>query len=171
MLAAHTGAYDADMDEPTGPEEEQPLDPDEREALRQDLLDVQVLREVLGSKGIKGTVFYCPDCDEDHFLTWELLSGNLEELLEQGESPVHEPAFDPDPDEYVSWDYARGFLDGYESFEEEEIGDLTNRIILELRDRGWRVDEVKGMLAAVGLQVPGADDDASEDGAAPPPQS
>jgi hypothetical protein len=25
---------------------------------------------------------------------------------------VHEPAFDPDPAQYVSWDYARGFADG-----------------------------------------------------------
>ena len=142
-------------EEPENPEEEQPLDAEEREALRQDLLDVQVLREVLGSKGIKGTVFYCPDCDEDHFLTWELLSGNLEELLEQGESPVHEPAFDPDPDEYVSWDYARGFLDGYESFEQEELGDLTDRLVVALRAQGWQPDRVNALLAATGLQAHG----------------
>ena len=133
--------------------EEEPLDPEEREALRQDLLDVQVLKEVLGSKGIKGTVFYCPDCDEDHFLTWELLSGNLQELLEQGESPVHEPAFNPDPDEYVSWDYARGFLDGYESFEQEELGEVASRLALALEARGWRADEVKSVLASAGLQA------------------
>lgn len=148
-----------------------PINDEERELLQQDLTDVQVLKELLGPRGLKGAVFFCPDCDEDHFLGWDLLAGNLKELLEEGESPVHEPAFNPDPHEYVSWDYARGFLDGYESFEEEEIGDLTNRIILELRDRGWRVDEVKGMLAAVGLQVPGVDDESREDGAAPPPQS
>ena len=134
-----------------------PINDEERELLQQDLTDVQVLKELLGPRGLKGAVFFCPDCDEDHFLGWDLLAGNLKELLEEGESPVHEPAFNPDPHEYVSWDYARGFLDGYESFEEEEIGDLTNRIILELRDRGWRVDEVKGMLAAVGLQIPGED--------------
>ena len=145
------------MEEENSPEEEeQPLDAEEREALRQDLLDVQVLKEVLGAKGIKGTVFYCPDCDEDHFLTWELLSGNLEELLEQGESPVHEPAFDPDPDEYVSWDYARGFLDGYESFEQEELGELTDRLVVALRAQGWQVDRVRALLAATGLQGHGA---------------
>ncbi|HYO61686.1 MAG TPA: DUF5319 family protein [Actinomycetota bacterium] len=155
------------------PEDEgAPINEEERELLQQDLTDVQVLKELLAPRGLKGAVFFCPDCDEDHFLGWDLLAGNLKELLEEGESPVHEPAFNPDPHEYVSWDYARGFLDGYESFEEEEIGDLTNRIILELRDRGWRVDEVKGMLAAVGLQVPGVDDgDAGEDGAAPTPQA
>ncbi|MDQ3955234.1 MAG: DUF5319 domain-containing protein [Actinomycetota bacterium] len=144
------------MEEPedfNSEEEERPLEPDEREALRQDLLDVQVLKEVLGSKGIKGTVFYCPDCDEDHFLTWELLSGNLQELLEQGESPVHEPAFDPDPDEYVSWDYARGFLDGYESFEQEELGEVTQRLAGALTAQGWRAQQVKSLLASAGLQI------------------
>ncbi|HEX2295692.1 MAG TPA: DUF5319 family protein [Actinomycetota bacterium] len=160
------------MDHEDRPEDDgAPINEEERELLQQDLTDVQVLKELLGPRGLKGAVFFCPDCDEDHFLGWDLLAGNLKELLEEGESPVHEPAFNPDPHEYVSWDYARGFLDGYESFEEEEIGDLTNRIILELRDRGWRVDEVKGMLAAVGLQVPG-DDPAppaqGTDGAAPP---
>ncbi|HEV2755399.1 MAG TPA: DUF5319 family protein [Actinomycetota bacterium] len=156
-------------EEYSGGEEGEPINEEERELLQQDLTDVQVLKELLGPRGLKGAVFFCPDCDEDHFLGWDLLAGNLKELLEEGESPVHEPAFNPDPHEYVSWDYARGFLDGYESFEEEEIGDLTNRIILELRDRGWRVDEVKGMLAAVGLQLPGVDDDGTGDGAAPPP--
>jgi hypothetical protein len=155
-----------------GEEEGEPINEEERELLQQDLTDVQVLKELLGPRGLKGAVFFCPDCDEDHFLGWDLLAGNLKELLEEGESPVHEPAFNPDPHEYVSWDYARGFLDGYESFEEEEVGDLTNRIILELRDRGWRVDEVKGMLAAVGLQLPGVDDDGpAGDGSSPPSPS
>lgn len=134
--------------------EEAPLGEEERDALQQDLVDVQVLRDVLGPKGIKGAVFYCPDCDEDHFLTWDLLAGNLRELLDQGESPVHEPAFDPDPNEYVSWDYSRGFLDGYESFEHEELGDVTLRLVLELRDRGWQPDEVKALLASLSLQLP-----------------
>ncbi|MHB8452484.1 MAG: DUF5319 family protein, partial [Mycobacteriales bacterium] len=33
-------------------------------------------------------------------------------LLDHGHTQVHEPAHDPDPAEYVSWDYARGFADG-----------------------------------------------------------
>ena len=142
------------MAEDDAPLEEEPLGDNEREALRQDLLDVQVLKEVLAPKGIKGAVFYCPDCDEDHFLAWDLLAGNLQELLEAGESPVHEPAFDPDPNDYVSWDYARGFLDGYESYEDEEVGDIASRLVLELRTRGWGADEVKGLLAKVNLSVP-----------------
>jgi Family of unknown function (DUF5319) len=139
-------------------EKEEPLDDDEREALAQDLVDVEVLKEVLGPKGIKGTVFYCSDCEEDHYLTWELLAGNLKQLLDDGDSPVHEPAFDPDPEEYVSWDYARGFLDGYESFEQEELVDVTMRVAMELQRRGWQTDQVEKMLTAAGLQLPQPDD-------------
>ena len=140
------------------PEGGEPLDDDERDALQQDLVDVQVLKQILGTKGIRGVVFYCPDCDEDHFLAWDLLAGNIQELLNAGESPVHEPAFNPDPNDYVSWDYARGFLDGYESFEQEELGDSVLKLVLELKERGWRPDEVKGLLAKVDLQIPTIDD-------------
>jgi Family of unknown function (DUF5319) len=140
------------MEEHDDRSDDEQLDEEEVEALRQDLVDVQVLKEVLGPKGIKGAVFYCPDCDEDHFLGWDLLAGNLRELLEAGESPVHEPAFDPDPDEYVSWDYARGFLDGYESFSDEEIAEMGNRLAEELGSRGWSPAEVTGLLTSLGLE-------------------
>lgn len=132
-------------------EDEEPLDEEDREALQQDLMDVQVLKEVLGPKGIKGAVFYCPDCDEDHFLAWDLLAGNLRQMLDGGESPVHEPAFDPDPNDYVSWDYARGFLDGYESFEEEELMDVSERLVHELSQKGWGKGDVEALIQAVGL--------------------
>lgn len=144
-------------------EEPEPLDEEEREALRQDLVDVQILKEVLGSKGIKGAVFYCPDCDEDHFLGWDLLAGNLTELLKEGESPVHEPAFDPNPDDYVSWDYARGFLDGYESYEQEELGDALGALVGELERRGWARHDVKALLATAGLQAPGPGSEEDDD--------
>lgn len=154
------------MDEPTEPQggdDEEPLGAEERAMLRQDLLDVQVLKEVLEPKGIKGAVFYCPDCGEDHYLAWDLLAGNLQELLDAGESPVHEPAFEPDPNDYVSWDYARGFLDGYESFEQEEMLEVTTRLVVELRKRGMRLDEVRSILAGAGLQFPGPDEQTSND--------
>jgi hypothetical protein len=137
-----------------GIEPGEPLDEEEREALRQDLTDVESLKQLLGPKGIRGVVFYCPDCDEDHFLGWDLLHGNLSQLLEDGDSPVHEPAFDPDPNDYVSWDFARGFLDGYEQYEHEELGEVTLRLSAELSTRGWKTDEVKGFLARVGLEMP-----------------
>lgn len=141
-----------DYEEPR--DEDAPLDEEEKEALRQDLLDVQVLKDVLGTQGIKGTVFFCPDCDEDHFLTWDLLAGNLQELLDAGESPVHEPAFDPNPDDYVSWDYARGFLDGYESFQKEDLDEMAVRLMNELQGKGLRPHEVKAFMARVGLETP-----------------
>ncbi len=139
------------------------LEDEDREQLQQDLVDVQVLKELLGPKGIKGTVFYCPDCGEDHFLTWELLTGNLRQLLDIGESPVHEPAFAPNPDEYVSWDYARGYLDGYESFEEEELSELTAKLVGELTSRGWRSEEIRSLVAALNLDFPGEDPRVLED--------
>lgn len=144
------------VDEPVDPvdpfeESEEPIEEGERELLKQDLIDVETLRELLGSRGLKGVVFYCPDCGEDHYLGWDLLAGNLRELLQEGRSPVHEPAFDPDPNEYVSWDYARGFLDGYESYEEEEDQEVSVRLTSELTSRGWTTDDAKQLLSRVGL--------------------
>jgi Family of unknown function (DUF5319) len=145
------------VDEEDAPRDEAPLGEEERDLLRQDLVDVRALREMLGGRGLKGAVFYCPDCEEDHYLTWDLLEGNLEQLLDHGDSPVHEPAYDPDPEEYVSWDYARGFLDGYESFDEEDRNDLSFPLVAELRDRGWRADQIKALLARLGLEMPSLD--------------
>ncbi|MFN2525991.1 MAG: DUF5319 family protein [Actinomycetota bacterium] len=145
------------MEDEPGSGEEAPLDEEEIQALRQDLVDVEILKDVLGPRGIKGTVFFCQDCEEDHYLTWDLLAGNLRELLDKGESPVHEPAFDPDPDDYVTWDYARGFLDGYESFEQEELGALSARLATELTRRGFRLDEIKAVMSTLGLQAPAPD--------------
>jgi hypothetical protein len=145
------------VDEEDDPRDEAPIGEEERDLLRQDLVDVRALREMLGGRGLKGAVFYCPDCEEDHYLTWDLLEGNLEQLLDHGDSPVHEPAYDPDPEEYVSWDYARGFLDGYESFEEEDLNDLSFPLVAELRERGWRADQIKALLARLGLQMPSLD--------------
>ncbi len=133
---------------------EEPLEEEEREAIRQDLDDVEFLKDLLGPKGIKGAVFYCPDCSEDHYLDWDLLSGNLQKLLDEGESPMHEPAYEPDLDAYVSWDYASGFLDGYQSYEEDELTDKSLRLILALKQRGWAPDEVRGLFAAIGLEFP-----------------
>lgn len=139
-------------------EENGPPGDEEREALQQDLVDVETLKELLRPRGIKGAVFYCPDCQDDHYLAWDLLSGNLQELLEAGESPIHEPAFDPDPDDYVSWDYARGFLDGYESVDDEEFGAVADRLVIELRDRGWSANDVMSVFSRIGMRLPLPDD-------------
>jgi Family of unknown function (DUF5319) len=140
------------------PSEGDPLDENERELLRQDLVDVETLKELLGPRGLKGVLFYCADCEEDHYLAWDLLRGNLQELLEAGESPVHEPAFDPNPEEYVTWDYARGFLDGYETLQDEEEDALTAQLVDELERRNWDEGQIGDLLGAMGIE-PKPDDE------------
>ena len=134
---------------------DEPLDEADREQLRQDLLDVETLKELLGPREIRGVLFFCADCEEDHYLAWDLLKGNLQELLKEGESPVHEPAFNPNPDEYVTWDYARGFLDGYETLQDEDLEGLTVQLVGELRRRGWSQGQTERLLNDLGLEVPG----------------
>jgi hypothetical protein len=88
-----------------------PLAPDEREEVLGDLEDVEVFEALLAPRGVRGVVAHCADCDEPHYLEWDLLRANLRHLLDAGTTPVHEPATAPDPGEFVSWDYARGFAD------------------------------------------------------------
>jgi hypothetical protein len=89
-----------------------PLSPDEREDVLSDLSDLEVYRALLETRGVRGLVVDCDDCDEPHFFGWDLLRANLRHLLDEGQTRVHEPAFSPDPSDYVSWDYARGYADG-----------------------------------------------------------
>jgi hypothetical protein len=89
-----------------------PLSPDEREEVLADLSDLEVYRALLEPHGVRGLVVDCDDCEEPHYFAWDLLHSNLRHLLDQGQTRVHEPAFSPDPAEYVSWEYARGYADG-----------------------------------------------------------
>ena len=89
-----------------------PLSPDEREDVLTDLSDLEVYRALLEPRGVRGLVVDCDDCDEPHYFGWDLLRANLRHLLDEGRTRVHEPAFAPDPAEYVTWDYARGYADG-----------------------------------------------------------
>lgn len=77
----------------------------------QDLDDLQSFEEVFSAEGYEGVSMWCDGCQEEHFHRWELLRQSLETLLETGEIPVHEPAFQPDPGRYVPWEYARGYVD------------------------------------------------------------
>ena len=90
----------------------EPLTPDEREEVLADLEDLEVFRALLEPRGVRGLVVDCDDCQEAHFFDWALLQSNLRHLLDFGQTRIHEPAFSPDPTQYVSWDYARGFADG-----------------------------------------------------------
>ncbi len=104
--------------DPDDDEAHPPLTPQERETVVEDLADLEVFFAVLQPRGIRGLVVDCGDCQEEHFFGWDLLRGNLRHLLEFGIPRVHEPAFEPDPHDYVTWDYAHGFLDGLSAADE-----------------------------------------------------
>jgi hypothetical protein len=89
-----------------------PIDEQERAELVEDLRDLDVYESLLAPHGVLGVVVDCEDCQEPHYHEWSLLRASLEQLLEAGHMRPHEPAFDPDPDRYVSWEYCRGFADG-----------------------------------------------------------
>lgn len=99
-------ALDADPERAT-----EPLAPDEREGVLGDLQDLEVFEALLEPRGVRGLVVDCEDCREPHYFAWPLLRGNLRHLLDRGTARVHEPAFSPDPSDYVTWDYARGYAD------------------------------------------------------------
>jgi hypothetical protein len=89
----------------------QPLSDDERADVLADLAELAEFRATLAPHGIEGITVDCADCGEQHFFGWDLMAANLRALLGEGRTHVHEPAFAPDPDAYVSWDYARGYAD------------------------------------------------------------
>jgi len=114
-------------DEPLDPFHDDPSDPsndlddsdelialsdDDRTDVEEDLADLEVYEALLGPTGIRGLVIDCEDCREPHYFDWALMRSNLRHLLDSGRPRVHEPAYDPDPDNYVTWEYARGYTDG-----------------------------------------------------------
>ncbi|GAA1735530.1 DUF5319 domain-containing protein [Luedemannella helvata] len=100
----------ADLEE--GDDALDPLTDEERRDVQEDLSDLKIYEALLLPAGVRGLVIDCEDCREPHYFDWALLRANLRHLLESGRPRVHEPAFDPDPDHYVTWDYARGYADG-----------------------------------------------------------
>ena len=115
-------------------------------------------------RGFLGVVISCPDCEEDHFFGWSLLRENLEHILQHGEPRVHEPAFEPAVDHYVTWDYAKGFVDGLLEGEHEHgplrdgwtsPAEAARRLRRALATRGLSEDEVAAVLSEGGL--PAAD--------------
>jgi len=123
-----SGGYRKDVhDEPIDPFAGDPADPSaeleqsgaddpltaaERQDVLEDLADLEIYQALLTAIGVRGLVIECDDCHEPHYFDWDLLRGNLRHLLSSGRPRVHEPAFDPDPDHYVTWEYARGYADG-----------------------------------------------------------
>jgi hypothetical protein len=97
----------------------EPLTPTEREEVLGDLGDLEVFRSLLEPRGVRGLVVDCEECEEPHYFEWGLLIANLRHLLDAGHLRMHEPAYSPDPADYVSWEYARGYADGVMEASEE----------------------------------------------------
>ena len=113
--------FDHDHDDDGAP---QPLSADERDSVEADLDDLESMKEVFAPQGAKGVVIACADCGENHYYDWDLLKENLEHMLETGEPRMHEPAYEPREDEYVVWDYGKGYVDAL-----ADAGlDPTNRV-------------------------------------------
>jgi hypothetical protein len=98
------------LDDPDA-EQVQELDDAERADVLADLKDLRMYRALLEPRGIRGIVVDCVDCQQPHYHDWDLLQANLRQLLQDGRVRPHEPACDPDPSAYASWDYCRGYAD------------------------------------------------------------
>lgn len=117
-MSSDVGPLDPFFDDPDDPAAElddieptEPLSAQERADVRADLAELAEFRAVLDPLGVAGITVDCADCGEPHYFGWDLMSANLHALLGEGRTHVHEPAFAPDPEGYVSWDYARGYAD------------------------------------------------------------
>ena len=103
------------LDDTLDGHDEQPLTDAEREDVVADLAELHSFRAILAPQGVDGITVDCADCGEQHFFGWDLMAANLRALLGEGRTHVHEPAYAPDPDAYVSWDYARGYSDAVQA--------------------------------------------------------
>jgi predicted RNA-binding Zn-ribbon protein involved in translation (DUF1610 family) len=102
---------DDDFDDDLENFEEEPLHEHESALVEQDLADLADFEANFRPEGYRGVAVWCQDCVEEHYYPWDMLRENLQMLLDTGETPVHEPAFAPEPDRYIQWDYARGYVD------------------------------------------------------------
>ena len=87
------------------------LTADERRDIAADLEDLGSMRAAFQPQGVKGVVIACQDCGSNHFYEWELLRENLEHMLQFGEPRMHEPAWNIAEDDYIQWDYGKGYVD------------------------------------------------------------
>jgi hypothetical protein len=173
-------------DEPVGEEpfedDEEPPEPlseEERDSVQADLTDLDSMRSIFAPQGAKGVVIACADCGENHYYGWELLRENLEHMLETGEPRMHEPAYDPKEDDYVAWDYAKGYVDAIadagldgearvrldacpwcEAKVSDDFGFCPRcgrslapaRLFRELVERGMQDDEARRLLLRAGFE-------------------
>jgi hypothetical protein len=170
--------FDPDFDDEFEPEPI-PLDEHESAMVQQDLVDLESFEATFAAEGYRGVSVYCHDCAEEHYYPWELLRGNLQLLLETGETPVHEPAFAPNPDQYIPWEYARGYVDALSDVgvdQRRPVGVcprcalqlpvelahanfcprcsmplLGPRLVEALTERGYSQDDISSILREMGL--------------------
>ena len=166
-----------------GPEEEasapNPLPTEERESVEADLEDLEAMRSVFQAQGAKGVVIACTECGSNHYYGWELLRESLEHMLSTGEPRMHEPAYQPREDDYVVWDYGKGYVDaladtGLEPDRKVEVTQCpwcetvfephfqfcpkcgrslgAVRLFKELLDRGVGEREARAMLVRAGYE-------------------
>jgi hypothetical protein len=156
-----------------------PLDDREIELVERDLADLESIEATFRPEGYRGVAIWCQDCAEEHLYPWDMLRENLSVLIETGETPVHEPAYAPEPDRYIPWEYARGFVDALEQhglnrrvdvticprcrFDlGEDLGGanfcprcgeplLRGRLRVSLLERGIAEEDIDAILAAAGL--------------------
>jgi hypothetical protein len=170
------------MEEPLDDDDERetvPLEAGDAESVRADIEDLDGMRRTFQGQGVKGVVIACDRCQENHFYEWELLLENLEHMLQTGESQMHEPAFEVREDEYIQWDYGKGYIDaladtGLEPDNRVEVrrcpwceapaedhfqfcprcgrSFAPVRIYRELVDRGLDEREVRAMLVRAGFE-------------------
>ncbi|MEX0832629.1 MAG: DUF5319 family protein [Actinomycetota bacterium] len=167
------------MEEPQEEEQPQGLDSEERANIEADLEDLGSMRGVFAAQSVRGVVIACPDCNANHYYDWDLLRENLEHMLEFGEPRMHEPAFEPKEDDYVQWDYGKGYIDALSDagLEADRRVELTScpwcqtpldehygfcprcgrnlapvRLYHELRDRGMTEREARAVMVRAGFE-------------------
>ena len=87
-----------------------PLTPAEREDVLADLEDLEVFEALLEPRGVRGLVVDCR-LRRAALLRLGPAAGQPALPARRRTPRVHEPAYSPDPADYVTWDYARGFTD------------------------------------------------------------
>jgi hypothetical protein len=111
----------------------EPLSPQDREEILVDLEELEVFQTLLEPRDVRGLVVECAECEAPHYFAWELLRENLRQLLDVGSIRIHEPAYDPNPADYVAWDYATGFVDGVMSVSDTDVGPESDGPTIDLR--------------------------------------
>ncbi len=155
------------------------LTADERADISADLEDLAAMRSIFAPQSVKGVVIACQDCGANHYYEWELLRENLEHMLDTGEPRMHEPPFEIVEEEYIQWDYGKGYADaisdhGLEPDRRIEVTQCpwcetpfpdehafcptcgrsmgTVRLYRELLDRGFEEREVRALLVRAGYE-------------------